>query len=76
MNIQAEKLSLISKLLGTQNESVLKRIKAIFEGEEDSTDLPFFSEKELKELNERKKLYKEGKTKGYSLKEFSKRLQK
>jgi hypothetical protein len=39
MNIQAEKLELMEMLLKTENETVLKKIRSIFNGSKENTRL-------------------------------------
>lgn len=62
MDIQAEKLKLIELLLHTNNPSIIKRVKNIFQTEESQDIWEELTDEQKSEIEESLKEVKEGKT--------------
>jgi len=76
MNLELSKLELIERLLHTQSESVIEKIKAIFEEESGNVQDDFRNEAFYTMLNERREEYTKGEGGEYTWDEIKANAQK
>ena len=70
MNLQATKMELIEMLISTRKTTVLKKIKAILEEEQDR-----LTEEDYKIIDARRESHLKGESKSYSWQEAKQRIQ-
>ncbi len=71
MNIEATKLELIQMLLQTRKESLLSRLKKVFEEEQTGFTL---SDEHYQAIDERRKAHLEGSSTSYSWEEVQQKI--
>lgn len=76
MSIAELKVDLISRIANLKDIAVIEQIKYLLDFEKDNNSASMLTKAQQKEVLHRLEMYKQGKTKGYTLNEAKERLKK